>query len=215
MTKFNFLIVDDYEILRHGLATLLLNNNFANKIIEAENGHDALNKCSKHSDIEIAILDISMPDMDGIEATQKIKHNYPDIEIIALSMHDDQASIRNILKAGASSYVLKNADKADLFKAIEKTSQGKSFFSSEIAPKILKNTSGEYISSNLKESTNLSDREIEILKLIVNEYTNKEIADMLYISKRTVDTHRTNLLNKTESKNTAGLVRFALKNEIA
>ncbi len=215
MNKFNFLIVDDYEILRHGVATLLLNSNLANKVIEAENGQDALIKCNKHSDIDIVILDISMPDMDGIEATRKIKYHFPDIEIIVLSMRDDHATIRNILKAGASSYVLKNADKADLFKAIENVSEGKSFFSSEIASKVLKNPSGEIISQKLKDSTCLTDREIEILRLIVNEYTNQEIADTLYISKRTVDTHRTNLLNKTDSKNTAGLVRFALKNEIA
>lgn len=215
MIKFNFLIVDDHEILRKGISEVLINNNFSKKIFEAENGQQALVKCNKHKDIEIVILDINMPDMDGIEATRKIKSQFPDIEIIALSMHDDQASIRSMLKAGASSYVLKSAGKTDLVKAIEYTSRGKPFFSSDVAFKVLQQPSGEDHTSTPDHSTNLTDREIEILRLIVYEYTNQEIADKLYISKRTVDTHRTNLLEKTGSKNTAGLVRYALKNELA
>lgn len=215
MPKFNLLLVDDHKVLRHGIVALLNKNNVAKKIFEAGDGQQALDICNKHKDIEIATLDINLPDMSGIEVTKKMKRQFPDIEIIALSMQDDQASIRNMLKAGASSYVLKSAGKTDILKAIKNTSRGKPFFSSEIAFKVLKPPSREDFSFNPEHATNLTNREIEILRLIASEYTNQEIADKLYISKRTVDTHRTNLLEKTDSKNTAGLVRYALKNNLA
>lgn len=215
MAKFNILIADDHEVLRHGIATILNKNTTVNKLYEANNGLEALAKCNEHDDIDIILLDINMPDMDGIEATKQIKDQFPDIEIIALSMLDDRETIRNMLKAGASSYVLKSAGKTDINKAIENVSLGKPFFSDEIAFKVLNQPSPDDSPEKPENATHLTDRETEILRLIVNEYTNQEIADKLYISKRTVDTHRTNLLEKTGSKNTAGLVRFALKNDLA
>lgn len=215
MHKSSVLIVDDHEVLRHGIATILKDDNLVNMLYEANNGLQALSKCKEHEDIDIVLIDVNMPDMNGLEATKVIKEQFPEIEIVVLSMHDDKETIRNMLKAGASSYVLKSAGKTDIVKAIENSSKGKSFFSDEIAIKVLQQPAEDNLSEKPENSTNLTDREIEILRLIVNEYTNQEIADKLYISKRTVDTHRTNLLEKTESKNTAGLVRFALKNDLA
>jgi DNA-binding NarL/FixJ family response regulator len=215
MAEFNILIVDDHAVLRHGIVTLLNKNTTVNWLYEAKNGLEALTKCNEHDDIDIVFLDINMPDMDGIEVTKELKKRHPDIEIIAFSINDDKETVRNMLKAGASSYVLKSAGKKDINKAIENASRGKPFFSDEIAFKVLEQPDTDDLPEKPDNSTHLTDREIEILRLIVNEYTNQEIADKLYISKRTVDTHRTNLLDKTSSKNTAGLVRYAIKNNLA
>lgn len=215
MNKLNILIADDHEVIRDGIIMTLNQSNLANKLYEAENGRQALSRCREYKDIDIVLLDVNMPDMDGIEAAQKIKDQFPDIELIALSMRDDEDSVRDMLKAGVSGYVLKSAGKADIIQSIEKISLGETFYSQDLTLNLIENNSKEGASEFPEHSTELSDREIEILRLIVDEYTNQEIAEKLYISKRTVDTHRTNLLNKTDSKNTAGLVRYALRNDLA
>lgn len=214
MEKVNILIADDHEVMRDGIMMTLNQSELANKIYEAKNGRQALSKCNEHEDIDIVLLDINMPGMDGIEATQKIKDQFPDIEIIALSMRDDEESVRDMLKAGVSGYVLKSAGKADIIQAIEKISLGEPFYSQDLTFNLIDKYFVEGGSESSEHSTGLTDREIEIMRLIVNEYTNQEIAEELYISKRTVDTHRTNMLKKTDSKNTAGLVRFALRNDL-
>lgn len=215
MEKQNILIADDHEVIRDGIQIALQQHDLTDNIYEAENGDEALEQCRDHANIDLVLLDISMPDMDGIEAAQQIKDQFPDVEIIALSMLNDEESIRNMLKAGASGYVLKSAGRADIIEAIEKVSQGKPFYSEEVTFKVMKHYSNPESTKTIDQDSDLTEREIEILQLIVNEYTNQEIADKLYISKRTVDTHRTNLLQKTNSKNTAGLVRYALNHDLA
>lgn len=153
--------------------------------------------------------------MNGVEVAEQIKNRHPDMEIIVLSMLKDGESIRKVLKAGVSGFVLKDAGKSDLLQAIENVKQGKPFYSEEVTFKFMKDYGGGgNYSSEAEEPVDLTEREVEILKLIAKEFTNQQIADKLHISKRTVDTHRTNLLQKTNSKNTAGLVRYALKNDI-
>lgn len=214
MNKLNILIADDHEVMRDGIMMTLDQSDLADNLYEAENGLEAFSRCKEHEDIDIILLDINMPDMDGIETTKKIKDHFPDIEIIALSMHDDEDSIRDMLKAGVSGYVLKSAGKADIIQAIEKVSCGDPFYSQDVTLNLIEKKSGGVGSELSEHSTELTEREIEILRLIVDEYTNQEIADRLYVSKRTVDTHRTNMLKKTDSKNTAGLVRYAIKNDL-
>lgn len=195
----------------------LQQHNLARTIYEAENGREALQRCHAEADIELVLLDINMPDMDGVEAAQKLKAHSPSVKIIALSMLDDEESIRNMLKAGASGYVLKSAGKDDIIQAIGNVSRGKPFYSEDVTFTVMKNY-GSPASAGTGQGegeAGLTSREVEVLQLIVDEYTNQEIADKLYISKRTVDTHRTNLLHKTDSKNTAGLVRYALSHNLA
>lgn len=215
MNRINILVADDHQIMREGILSLLDEVEAVNNIYEASTGREAFKKCQEHNEIDIVFLDISMPDMDGIEAAEKIKEAFPGLEIIALSMLKDDESVRKMLKAGASGYVLKNAGKNDLLKAIENIRDGKPFYSEEITFQIMKDYIDSSTHASKNNSTDLTTREMEILQLIVEEYTNQEIAERLYISKRTVDTHRTNLLQKTNSKNTAGLVRYALKNDLA
>lgn len=215
MEKINLLIVDDHQIMRDGIVSTLREREEINKIYEASNAKEAISECRSYADINVVLMDVNMPDMDGIEATSNIKDLFSDIEIIALSMLTDEESIRNMLKAGASSYVLKSAGRSDLLQAIHNIMDGKPFFSHEVTFQVMKGHTNSNIMSVKDDTDDLTQREIEILQLIVGEYTNQEIAVKLYISKRTVDTHRTNLLQKTDSKNTAGLVRYALKNNLA
>lgn len=217
MNTLNILIADDHEIMRDGILATLRDEGIVNQIYQAADGQEALSKCRAHSDINIILMDINMPDIDGITLTETIKDQYPDIDIIALSMLKDEQSIRKMLKAGASGYVLKSSGKVDLVQAIKNISEGEPFYSDEVTFQVMKGLHsgrpGEP-TDPADNDTQLTDREIEVLQLIVEEHTNQEIADMLYISKRTVDSHRSNLLQKTNSKNTAGLVRFALKHNL-
>lgn len=208
----NILIADDHEVMRDGIEAVIGNESIVDRIFNAETGKEALEKCKNKGNIDAIILDINMPDMDGIVAAKTIKERFPDIDIIALSMRNDEESIRNMLQAGASAYVLKDAGKRDLVQALHNVKDNKPFYSQEVTFKIMKHFADSNSQKNRQSTTDLTDREIEILQLISDELTNQEIADKLYISKRTVDTHRTNLLNKTNSKNTAGLVRYALQN---
>ncbi len=215
MDPINILITDDHEIVREGLIMILKNREDIGTVFQASNGEETLLLCSTNDEIDLVLLDLNLPDMNGVEVAEQIKEHYPDKEIIILSMMKDEESIRKALKAGASGFVLKDAGKADLLQAIENFKQGKPFYSEEVTFKFMKDYGeGENYSSKAKEPVSLTDREIEILRLIANEFTNRQIAEKLHISKRTVDTHRTNLLQKTNSKNTAGLVRYALKNDL-
>lgn len=214
MEHLNILVADDHQIMRDGISSILKEQEEINHIYEAATGEEALKKCREKEDIDIVLLDISMPDMNGIEAAEKIKNDFPDLEIIALSMMKEEESIRNMLRAGASAYVLKSAGKPDLIQAIRNIREGKPFYSEEVTFQIMKKFKDSESAEQAKKNEDLTNREIEILQLIAEEYTNQEIADKLYISKRTVDTHRTNLLRKTNSKNTAGLVRYAIKNDL-
>lgn len=214
MDSTNILVADDHEIVRDGIISILDREENIDTLYEAANGKEAISKCREHDDIDIVILDISMPDMDGIETAEKIKNIYPHIEIIALSMLKDEESIRKMLQAGASGYVLKSSGKPDLIQAIKNIKEGKPFYSDEVTFHVMKKFTENETETKTKEQEELTKREVEILQLIAKEYTNKEIGEKLYISKRTVDTHRTNLLRKTNSKNTAGLVRYAIKNDL-
>lgn len=214
MKPLNILIADDHEVIRDGILSILEQEDTIGNIFEASNGKECLSQCDTNDNIDVILLDISMPDISGVKTANHIKDKHPNIDIIALSMLKDQNTISNMIKAGASGYVLKEAGKTDIMQAIQNVSQGKPFYSQEITSEIMKDLKESSFQHSESDSIELTKREVQILKLIVNEYTNQEIADKLYISKRTVDTHRTNLLQKTGSKNTAGLVKYALTHEL-
>jgi DNA-binding NarL/FixJ family response regulator len=156
-----------------------------------------------------------MPVMNGIDATERIKKKQPDVKVLALTMLSEDQHIKKMIKAGASGYILKSSGKEELIKAITTIMDGKHYFSDEATQSILQELVQPSVSKNRDaDEVNITDRELEVLKLIVNEFTNQEIADKLYISVRTVDTHRRNLLQKTGAKNTAGLVKYAIKNNL-
>jgi len=155
-----------------------------------------------------------MPEMDGIEATEKIKERHADIKVLALTMMDEDEHIRNMIKAGASGYILKSSDKDEFIDAISAILDGRHYFSEDTTKRVMMDLVQSSTQQNEPDPSQITPREKEVLELIVDQYTNQQIADELHISIRTVDAHRRNLLEKTEAKNTAGLVTYAIKHEL-
>ena len=217
------LLVDDHKLIRDGIRSLLDDEKDFEILAEAENGKEALEILSKQ-EIDIVVIDINMPVMGGIEATEKISKEFPSVSVLALTMLNEEQHIRQMLKAGAAGYILKNAGQDELVDAIKAISTGQHYFSKEATQVIMMDmmkgkkagaTGGASEERKLvKGSVYLTEREKDILRLIAKEHTNQEIADELFISVRTVDAHRRNLLQKIGARNTAGLVIYALENSI-
>jgi len=207
MQKLRIHIVDDHTLFREGLKFLLSNCDFVSSIDESNNGKTFISNLSNNKP-DIILMDIEMPEIDGISATKQALAIFPDLKIIALSMYGYEHYYTQMIDAGARGFLMKNSQFEDVQKAILEVAEGNNFFSPEIMDAIIKNL---YKKKDDKHSSELTEREIEILYNICKGFSNQEIADKLIISKRTVDKHRENLLLKTESKNTAGLVIFAIK----
>ncbi|NCU31727.1 MAG: response regulator transcription factor [Candidatus Moranbacteria bacterium] len=209
------LLVDDHKIVRDGIISLLHGELHIEIIGQAENGIEALDKIEKLKP-DLALLDINMPIMDGLECAKRISEKFPEVKILILTMLNELEHIKNMLAAGAGGYILKSSGKDELIAAINSVMMGNTYFSEEVKDLIMmdmmrkKTATGKVVG----EPIPLTPRELDVLKLIVDEFTNQEIADKLFISVRTVDAHRRNLLEKTGSRNTAGLVKFALENDL-
>lgn len=210
MTATRLLIADDHKMFREGLSSLLHQQEGIQVMAEAGNGEE-IRTALKTKSIDVILMDIDMGDTNGIEMTSEIKLNHPDVKVLAVSMHEEKNYVLKMLEAGASGYILKNAGKEEIINAIETIASGNTFFSSQVSAKLLEHITNPRPAKEKEAGTPLSDREIEVLQLIANEYSNSEIAEKLFISIRTVDTHRRNLLDKIGAKNTAGLVRFAIQ----
>lgn len=214
MEKLKILLVDDHPMIRIGIKSLLEGEKKIVEIDEAVDGDNCLEKLENNT-YDVIIMDIKMPKKGGIDTTKEVIKKYPKAKVLALSMHDEQDFIVKMLQAGAKGYLLKNSSKEELLKAIETVSNGENYFSSDVSSIMLsKYIYKEFPSEkkNYKSDIQLTKRETEIIKMISEELTNAEIANKLGISVRTVDTHRRNLLQKLDVKNTAGLVRYALQN---
>jgi len=208
MKKVDIYLVDDHSLFREGLKLLLSNLDFIGEIFEANNGEEFVNGL-KNNPVDIVLLDIEMPVMNGIEAAKRAREIQPSIKILALSMYSDKNYYLSMIDAGACGFLLKNSNFEEVEKAITDICNDKSYISIEILNDILKNPGK---TSYNVFNNELTERETEVLLLICKGFTNNEIADKLVLSKRTVDKHRENLLQKTQSKNTANLVIFAIKN---
>lgn len=214
MANIRVIVVDDHRIVRDGVKALIEDEPGFDIVGEASNGKEAVDLCS-NNDVDVAIMDITMPEMDGIKATEILKQNDPDLKVLALTMLIEDQHIRKMIKAGASGYILKNSGKQELLKALRAVVEGQHYFSDGATQAILQELVNPVVNTTgSSKVVDITDREMEILKLIVEENTNQDIADKLYISVRTVDAHRRNLLQKIGAKNTAGLVKYALKNEL-
>jgi len=211
MSKIKLVIADDHQIISDGLKALLSGYTEISILGVASNGKEAV-KLAQLLSPDIFLMDVDMPIMNGVEATKAIKKEHPEIRIIILTMHNEAGLIKTLIAAGADSYLLKNTDQEELIAAIHKVAQGKQYFSSDITATLLSadSTVQKPIIHN-SQLSNITSREIEILKLIANGFSNKEIGDKLFISHRTVDTHRTNLMKKLDVSNIAGLIRFAIQ----
>jgi len=205
--------VDDHEMVRAGLRLLLADNEKYYVKDECENGKSAL-EYLKTNDIDIILMDINMPEVDGIECTRKVSELYSNVKILAITMHIEGSHIKNMMKAGASGYILKNSSKEVLIEALDSVMQeGKHYYSPEVTDIIMSDLTNRD-NSNLANRVLITDREIEILKLIIQEKSNYEIANDLFISIRTVDAHRRNLLQKTGALNSVGLTKYAYKHNL-
>lgn len=203
----NLLLVDDHQIVIDGLRALLAGDGRFTIKGSAKNGKEAL-EVLRLLKVDVVLLDVDMPEMNGIETTRAIRKEFDNIKIVILTMHEEKAMIKMLLDTGADGYLLKNSDKAELIRAIDDVMAGRQHLSPE-ATSVLLSPDRNQRSGKLAE---LTEREVEILKLVAEGLSNKEIGDRLFISHRTVDTHRTNLMTKLEVHNVAGLVRFAIQN---
>lgn len=214
MKKIRILLVDDHALVREGIRNSLAHLEHIEMAGEARDGREALDFLKNHS-LDLVIMDISMPAMGGVETTQLIVEKYPEVNVLVLSMHNEESRIREALQAGAMGYILKNTSMKELLLAIETVFEGETYFTPEVSRKIMNQLVKGKDSHENNQLVRLTSRETEILKLISEEFTNHEIADKLFISPRTVDTHRRNLIQKLHAKNTAGLVRYAIRHKIA
>lgn len=207
------LLVDDHQIIRDGIKFYFEGDSEFVIKDEAENGLEALDLL-KENEYDIILTDINMPKMDGVEFIKSLRENYPDQKVLVLSMYNEAGYINKMIALGANGYVLKKSDKAELVEAIKKVLDGQDHYSDEVYKTIIGNIAGRKPKERLTFETELSDREKEVLVLITNEYSNQEIADKLFISIRTVETHKRNLLEKTGCKNVAGLVMYAVERNL-
>lgn len=209
------LLVDDHKLIRDAISSYVATDPEFEIVAEAGNGQEAL-VLLKDLNIDVVMLDINMPVMDGISCAKEIAMNFPDVNILALSMMNDGQFIKKMLGAGAKGYILKNSGEEEIKKALSAVHAGQTYFSPEVNETVMQNMMKGGVKRNHKLVIDLplTEREKEVLHLIIKEYSNQEIADELFISPRTVDAHKRNLLEKTGSKNVAGLVLYAIEKNI-
>jgi DNA-binding NarL/FixJ family response regulator len=213
VSKIRIIVADDHHILLDGLNALLQKQKDIEVVGLYKNGKDVYDALPG-LDIHIALIDINMPEMNGHELTLKIKKEYPHIAVVVLSMHDDAGHIMELIEAGASGYLLKNVNDKELLDAIKAVAAGKLYFSGEVSEKITMLAMQQQYKADAPEEPKLTERELEILKLIAQEYSNSQIAGLLFISERTVETHRKNMLRKTNNKTILGLLKYALERQL-
>lgn len=214
MSKIKIAIADDYKIYRDGLKVGLSADENFEVIFEADNGEDLL-KALETNAIDVIIMDLKMPVMDGMEATKKVRKDYPGIKVLVVTMYDDDKFIIHLMENGANGYLLKNTEPEEIRKSIYAVHENGYYFNDVVNKALLKKL---VLKNNLKPSFNqnveLSEREMEVLKLICEEKTAAEIAKDIFLSPRSVEGIRQRLIEKVGVRNTAGLVMFAVKNNM-
>ncbi len=203
----NIFLTDDHEILLDGLEKIILEEDELSVTGKASTVQDTLDQLTRLH-VDLLITDYNLPDDDGLSLVRKVKRKYPDLKIIVLSMHDEGHLVKEILKEGINGYVLKKDSHNELIDAIYAVKNDKVYLSSDINTILVKGLHGA------GEQKLLTEREREILKLISQEYTNRQIAEELFISERTVETHRKNIFRKTKTNNMVGLIKYAYANNL-
>ncbi|MCK9205210.1 MAG: response regulator transcription factor [Bacteroidales bacterium] len=217
MSIIRIFLVDDHQLVRDGIKALLQGAENIFILGEASTGKECFEKIAVEQP-HVLILDISLPDTSGIEITRRVTVEYPEIKVLILSMYTNEDFIINAVKAGARGYLPKNTSREELLHAIQVVSEGEEFFADSIAKIMVKSyirNAKEEEPVTIQRPVALTSREIEILRLFVAGYINKEISDQLDISIRTVETHKNHIMKKLELKSTVELIKFAIRNKFA
>ncbi|MDB5145552.1 MAG: response regulator transcription factor [Mucilaginibacter sp.] len=215
MKPINLAIADDHKIFRNGLKAMLEDCPDFKLLIEASNGKELIGQLATHTP-DVILMDIKMPEMDGMQTTTHIHQHFKQIKVLALSMHNEDKYIVDMMKAGASGYLLKNAEPEEIIEAISTVHHKGFYFNEHLSVTLIKQLvgPGSYADAAGQQQVDLNDREIEVLRLVCQEHSNQEIADKIFLSVRTVEGYRARLFEKTGSKNLVGLVIFAIKKGI-
>lgn len=211
INKLKILIVDDHQILLDGIESMLQGVGDFIVVGKCSDGNTALNFL-QNNQVDILLTDLYMPQMTGIELTQKVKKRFPDVKILALSVSYDVSIVHDLIDAGIAGFIIKTIGRDELIESIKQIAKGNIYFSREVSNEILRSLSNR--SDSEEETYHLTDREIEIVKLIAGEFSNAEIAKKLCISERTVETHRKNIYRKTSTKTIVGLIKYAVEHKL-
>ncbi|HUM45821.1 MAG TPA: response regulator transcription factor [Chitinophagales bacterium] len=210
----NVMVADDHKIFRIGMVATLKSIKRVHSIHQAQNGAEVLELLEKEP-VDLIFMDIKMPVMNGIEATKTLKGKYPGVKVIAVSMFDDQEFVSEMFTHGATAYLLKNTDRDEINEAIETVMRGEQYYSRDVSEALFKQLLTKSKAPKNEDGTYpLTEREKQVLLLVCKEYSNREIAEQLFVSARTVEGHRNRLVHKTNSKNTAGLVAYAIRQKL-
>jgi DNA-binding NarL/FixJ family response regulator len=215
MKQINLAIADDHKIFRNGLKATLEDCPDFKLLIEASNGKELIGQLATRMP-DVVLMDIKMPEMDGMQTTAYIHQHFKQVKVLALSMHNEDKYIVDMMKAGASGYLLKNAEPEEIIEAIQTVYDKGFYFNEHLSVTLIKQLvgPGSYAEGVGQQQIDLNDREIEVLRLVCQEHSNQEIADKIFLSVRTVEGYRARLFEKTGSKNLVGLVIFAIKKGI-
>lgn len=204
------LLADDHEILLDSLAASINTSYEIEVVSTAVNGKEVLKKLDIY-EVDVLVCDMQMPVLDGISTALQVKQSFPDVRILMLTMLDDTTTIKKAIQAGASGYILKKSKKAELEKAILAVAAGRKYFNEEVLAALADEDSGGFTEFHYQA---LTERELEILILIAREFSSQQIADKLFISINTVESHRKNIFRKLDIKNIAGIIRYALQHKL-
>ncbi|RAK66985.1 response regulator transcription factor [Hymenobacter edaphi] len=208
------LLVDDHQLVLEGVRVLLQNEPDLHIAATASSGVEALRQLAAHPEVRVAVVDLNMPQMSGVQLTQAIRASHPAVRIIVLSMFHDHTSVQEVLAAGGAGYLLKNTTAHELTAAVRRVAAGRTYFNAEVGATLLEHLDVPAARGAAEQPATLTAREQEILQLIAGEYSNAAIAEKLFISERTVETHRRNIFTKTKSKSIIGLIQYALKHKL-
>lgn len=204
------LVADDHTLVREGLCALLAGDDGIEVVAEAQDGIEALDKCREYKP-DIAVLDIAMPKLNGLLAARRIRSEYPEVKVLVLSMYSEEEYVTEALRAGASGFIMKDAAASELISALKTVSKGERFLSPTVSWKLVKKYVVDGRNVEVKEKEKLSNREKEVLQLIAEGYTSSEIAGVLKLSVKTVQAHRSRMMEKLDIHTIAGLTRHAIR----
>jgi len=215
LPKIQVMVVDDHKMFVEGVQAIFSDSSHIQVVKTVHDGNEVMKSIENTPNLDIILLDINLPNINGLELTKLISKKYPTIKILILSMYNNAEYIKEVLKEGASGYVLKNTDHEELLNAIQSVFAGNQFYSQSVTQTMINSFAKKSQRNNTDIlQVKISKREKEILSLIIKEHTAQEIANMLFISLHTVETHRSNLMSKLGVRNSAGLVRVALENNL-